>query len=133
VKKPLKDFFAIVVSLWLLIEFVDGVKISGDLKTFLIAAAGLYLLLFLVKPIVKLVLLPLNILTLHLLGLVLNIGFLFVLTKLVPQFSVSPFNFQGYTYQGFTVPAVEIGKVFVFIISGLVITLVSSLLRWFLN
>ena len=132
-KKALKDFFAIVVSLLILIEFVDGVKISGDLKTFLIAAAGLYLLLFLVKPFVKLALLPLNILTLHLLGLILNIGFLFVLTKLVPQFTISSFYFQGYSYQGFTIPAVEIGKILVFIMSGLVITFITSLLRWFLN
>ena len=132
-KKILKDFLATAIAIWVTAEIIKGVKVEGDWLTFLTVAFGLYILLFLVKPIAKIVFLPINILTLNIFNLVLNTALLFVLTKILPQFSVSPFYFSGYSYQGFVIPATEVGLVYVFIIAGSFITVISWILRWFFN
>jgi uncharacterized membrane protein YvlD (DUF360 family) len=132
-KKILKDYFATAAALLVVLYLVEGVKISGNWSTFLVVSFGLYLLLFLVKPIAKIVFLPINLITLNLFGLVLNTVLLFALTKILPQFTVSGFYFSGFSYQGFVIPQTQIIQIYVLLLSATLITLVSTLLRWFLN
>ena len=132
-KKILKDFLAIAIALWVTAEIVKGVKIEGNWLTFLTVAFSLYVLLFLVKPIAKIVFLPINLLTLNLFNLVLNAVLLFTLTKILPQFSVLPFYFSGYTYQGFVIPTTQVDIPYVFIVASFFVTGISWILRWFFN
>lgn len=61
-----------ILSLWLAVKFVPGVTFSGEFKYLIMAGALLGLLNFFVKPILKLITLPLRILTLGLFSLIIN-------------------------------------------------------------
>ena len=63
-----------IVGLWLADLFVMGVEITGSWKALLVMGSILGLINFFIKPILKLVTLPLRLLTLGLFGLVINIA-----------------------------------------------------------
>lgn len=63
-----------ILGLWLADRFVSGVEFTGDLKTLLIAGLILGLANFFIKPVLKLITLPLRLLTLGLVGLLINIA-----------------------------------------------------------
>jgi len=68
-----------ILSLWLVIGFVDGVEFNGNNQTIILIGGILGLLNFFLKPILNLVTLPLRILTLGLFGLIINMGIIWIL------------------------------------------------------
>ncbi|MFH1575852.1 MAG: phage holin family protein [Candidatus Nealsonbacteria bacterium] len=63
-----------VLGLWIAVNFVSGVEFTGSLKSLAIAGVLLGLVIFFVKPILKLVTLPLRMLTLGLFEIVINMA-----------------------------------------------------------
>lgn len=59
-------------SLWLAIKFVPGIEFIGEIQYLLIAGAVLGLINFFIKPVLKIITLPLRILTFGLFSLVIN-------------------------------------------------------------
>ena len=132
-KSLAKSFLTNALTLWIVTRLIGGVRIEGDWRIFLLVAAGIFLLNFLVKPVVKLVFLPINLLTLNLSSLFLNAGLLFGLTKIIPQFKVEAFEFDGFAYQGFTIPAIYFNQWLTLLAAAIVITAVTSFLKWFFS
>ena len=69
-----------ILGLWLAIQFVHflpgvtppGIIFTGSITTLILAGVVLGIINFLIKPILKLITLPLNFLTLGLFGLIIN-------------------------------------------------------------
>ena len=80
-----------ILGFWLAHQFIDKVNV-GTWKTLLLAGLILGLINTFVKPVLKLITLPLRILTLGLFGLVINLAIIW----LVDYF------FQGLTIEGLT-------------------------------
>ncbi|MBU4466866.1 phage holin family protein [Patescibacteria group bacterium] len=59
-------------GIWLASEFVNGVRVSGNWKTYLLIGAVLGVINFFIKPILDTLALPLKILTLGLFSLIIN-------------------------------------------------------------
>ena len=74
-----------VASFWLADRFVPGVEFIGELKYLIIAGAILGLINFFIKPILKLITLPLRILTLGLFGWIINILIIWSVDVLFPE------------------------------------------------
>jgi len=67
-----------ILSLYLIAKFIPGIVFIGPIKVFLLAGMVLGILNYLVKPILLFFLFPINLLTFGLIGLVINIGFMFL-------------------------------------------------------
>lgn len=61
-----------ILGLWIAARFIAGVEFSGTWQDLLMAGAILGLINFFVKPVLKLIALPLRILTLGLFGFIIN-------------------------------------------------------------
>jgi len=74
----MRNFFAKIVSgvlgLWIAVNFIPGVDFTGSLKSLAVAGVLLGLVNFFVKPVLKLITLPLRMLTLGLFGIVINMA-----------------------------------------------------------
>ncbi len=74
----MRNFLVKIVSgtlgLWLAVNFVPGVDFTGSLKSLAIAGVLLGLVNFFVKPVLKIVTLPLRMLTLGLFEIVINMA-----------------------------------------------------------
>ncbi|MBI2450429.1 MAG: phage holin family protein [Candidatus Nealsonbacteria bacterium] len=72
--KLLLTIASVILGIFLADKFVPGVEFIGPWKTLLAAGLILGLINFFIKPIIKLITLPIRFLTLGLFGLIINIA-----------------------------------------------------------
>jgi len=77
------------LAIYLAAYFIPGVTVSGNWKVFLICGLVLSLINVFVKPILKLISLPLIIITFGFFSLVINILTIWLLTKFVSQLNIA--------------------------------------------
>lgn len=90
----LKPFIATGLTLWALSYFLPNVTFL-HWTTIVIAAIVITLLNLIVRPILKILFLPINIVTLGLFSVVIHVGLLWLATYLVPGFQISNLNLFG--------------------------------------
>jgi len=74
-----------ILGIFLAERFVPGVSFTGDWKTLIIAGGILGLLNLFIKPILKIITIPLRILTFGLFGLVINMLIVWVTDIIFPE------------------------------------------------
>lgn len=84
-KKLLLTIASGILGLWLASQFVTGVEFLGSWQDFLLVGLILGLINFFIKPILKLITLPLRMLTLGLFGLVINMAMIWLVDILFAE------------------------------------------------
>ena len=120
-------------SLFALTQTLSGVKITGGLETYLLGGVALSLMFLLIKPILNILTLPLNIVTLGTFSFFTNVIILYLLTIFVPKIKVSSFIFQGISYSGFAIPRTDVNQLLAFIVSGLALSAIITFLTWLIK
>lgn len=129
-KALLRNFLINLASLWLATRLISGVYFEGGFKTLLIGAFVFMLINFLLVPLLKLLFLPLNLLTLGIFGWLINVLALYALTTFVSGFKISSFVFAGFFSGGFSIPPVEISAFWTAVLASFVIGAVTHFLQW---
>ncbi len=132
-KTILRAIFLNLITLYLVTLFFPGITITHQLITYLSAAFVWTILNKIIKPIIKLLLLPINLITLGLFSWVVNVITLFLLKYFIKGVAIQAFTFVGFTYQGFVIPQMHFSLLLSYIITSLVLSLVHSLLIWLLS
>ncbi|OGZ34403.1 MAG: hypothetical protein A2Y98_02040 [Candidatus Portnoybacteria bacterium RBG_19FT_COMBO_36_7] len=88
---------ALAIYLAASFKFLPGVTVSGDWKIFLLCGLVLSLINAFVKPILKLISLPLLFITFGLFSLIINILTIWLLTKFISQLSITGLSAFIYT------------------------------------
>lgn len=83
--KLILQIIAGIAGLWLATQFVAGVTFTGKIQSLLLAGAFLGLVNFFIKPILKVVTLPLRILTLGLFTIIINMAMIWVVDIVFPE------------------------------------------------
>lgn len=99
-KSLFRAILTTILSILVLSWFLPAVSVTNTV-TLLLAGTVLALLNTLVRPVLKLLLLPINILTLGLLGWLINILMIYVAMWLVPGFSIAPISLLGIQFNEF--------------------------------
>lgn len=129
-KSIVKSWAIATLSLYLVTWLISGVKISGGIKSYLIAGGILVLLNVFLKPLIQLLFLPINLLTLGLFGWLASVAVLWIAKMLIPNFTISSFYFPGWHYQGFIVPAMKLSVFWTTTLAAFLLNLISSLMNW---
>lgn len=129
-KGLLRTFLFSLFAIFVTQSFISGFQVVGDWQIYLISAAALTFILFFVKPLLKLFFLPINLLSLGLLGWLVNVAVLYLLTLAVWQIKISAWDFPGFSYQGVIVPAYHFSPIPVFIIISFTISFIINFLNW---
>ncbi len=132
-KTVLRSIFINSLVLYLAILVFPGLVFDGTLRTLVVAAVALTLLNKIVKPLIKLLLLPINLLTLGFFGWVAQVATLFILTRLVSGFQIRAFYFPGLNLSGFVAPAFNVSVLAAYVLASITIGLLSSGVRWLLR
>lgn len=120
-------------SLWVTSLLATGLIVVGGIKTFLIAGFVLFLIQNLIKPVLEVLTLPLNFMTLGLFSWVLNVASLYILTIVVREIKVIPFIFKGFAFGDFVIPRTEFNLLGSFIVIALTLTLIQKVFTWVLK
>lgn len=78
-----------IAGLWLATKFVPGVEFGGEVKYLLLAGCFLGLINFFIKPLLKIITLPLRILTLGLFSLIINMAMVWIVDIFFPELIIS--------------------------------------------
>lgn len=130
IKKYLRLFLINFLALWLISRFISGVQFIGDYQTIALTALVLTLVGSLVKPLIGLLLLPINLLTLGAFRWLINVITLWLVTLIVPQFKISAFVFEGFVYQGFVIPQMSLNIFWAYVLVSLILSLITTFILW---
>lgn len=128
-KRLLRSVVYHVFALWLTSAMIPALSISGNLWGMLSAGFMLTIMMMLLKPLLSLIFLPINILTLGLLGWFVNVAVLYLWTVFVPNVVLSPWEFPGISAGGFVVPEVSLGYTWTLVVVSLVIMFIVTALE----
>ena len=118
------------LCLFLIAQVVSGLQIAGGFFTYILAGLCLTLLFKLLKPVLNLISLPLNVITLGLFSVVTNGIIFYVLTIFIPSVNIAAFTFPGVSYLGFIIPKIGVGTFFAFIVIAALQSVVFGFMKW---
>ena len=129
----LKIYLTNTLSLYLASVVFGGMQLSKGINSILLAGVGLSLLSLLVKPLINLLLLPLNLITFGLFRWVSSAIALYLVTLIIPGFKIIGFSFAGLASKWIDIPSVNLSGILSIIAFSLVISVISSILHWLIS
>ena len=118
------------VALFLTGQLLQGVHVSGGIQTYIAGGIILSILFMIVKPILSIITLPLNIITLGLFSFVINAVILYLLTIFATNVSIAAFTFQGLNFSGFIIPKFYVNNFFAFVFASVILSFIVGFLKW---
>ena len=118
------------LSLFAIGQGLEGVVVTGGLRTYVLGGIILSILSVTLKPLFGLISLPLNMVTLGMFSFFSNAILLYILTILVTEIKISAFTFPGYSTAGFIIPEIHFNSLFAYVISASVLSLVQGFINW---
>ncbi len=104
-RKLAQSFFISLIAFFIVAQFIPGIDYGGENVNLLLVSFTFALLAVFIKPFIKMILLPFNLVTFGAVGALINWGIIFLLTFILPFFSIGSFNFPGYDLVGFMIPS----------------------------
>jgi putative membrane protein len=128
-KHLVRVFLFNIFALWLTSQILPTVLIPGAWQIMIFAGFILSILMLIVVPILKILFIPINILTFGLLSWSINVIVMYLLTIFVPEIQIRAWTFPGVTWMGFVVPSVHLSYFFALIITALLLTGITDILH----
>lgn len=132
-KTLLRYFLINLVSLYTATRLIPGLTYTGGLKSLTLGAAAFMLINFILVPLLKILFLPLNLLTVGLFSWLINVLALYALTTVVSDFRLLPYFFPGLALGGFNIPAMEMTPFLVAVAASFVIGVITHFLQWLVH
>ena len=110
--------------------FPQGFRYQNDWRILFWAGLVFVLIDLLLKPVLKLIFLPVNLLTFGMFRWVVNVFVLFLATSLVSGFDISAFAFDGATLVGVSLAPHNAGTLGAFIVFSFLIALAEGIVYW---
>lgn len=129
-KSLLRGAFINALSLFVLTQTLAGVTVNGGLTTYIAAGFVLAFVYTIVKPVVGIVSLPLNILTLGFSSFLINILLFYLATSIIPEISITAFTLNGFSFAGFVIPTINFNTFFAYAVAALVHSVIVSFISW---
>lgn len=129
----IRSFVIYAGILWFIASYIGGVDYGNNFQTLLLGALALTLAESLLKPIINLLLLPFNLVTLGVFRWVSNVLMLYISTLAVPGFSIVPFTYPGFSSNLFIIPSMELGLIGAYIAVSIVLSIIASFVFWLVH
>ena len=129
-KHLIRVFLFNVFALWLCSQLLPALIIPQGWQTVLFAGFVLAMLMLIVQPVLKIIFIPINILTFGLLSWMINVIVIYLLTVFVPEIHIYPWLFPGTSWAGFVIPPIQFSYFTALILSSLLITIITDVLHY---
>lgn len=132
-KKLLRDFLINFISIYITTQYLPGLSYSGGFKSLAIGALVFMLINFLLVPLLKVLFLPLNLLTVGLFAWLINVIALYALTSIVSDFMLTPFYLSPANFLGITLPGMDLTAFWVAVLASFMIGVITHFLKWLVD
>lgn len=128
-KYLVRVFLFNIFALWFTSQLLPTLVISEGWQTMAFAGFILSILMLIIAPILKILFIPINILTFGLLSWLVNVIVVYLLTIFVPEIQIQEWLFPGTTWAGFVIPAAHISYTPALILTSLCVTTIADILH----
>ncbi len=129
-KKIFRHFAIDTLTLYAVSLFTAGLVFEKGLATILLAGASLTVASLLARPVINLLLLPINLITFNLFKWVSSAIALYLVTLVVPGFKITHFYFAGMASNLFTIPPFSLGGILSYAVFAFIISFITSSIYW---
>jgi len=129
-KRLLRSFFIHAFAIWVVAQNFGGIDYGNSWKYLALGAVALTIADGILKPLINLLLLPFNLVTLGVFRWVSGVITLYIATTLVSGFSVVPFVYPGLNSNWFIIPQIPFSLFAAYIVVAFAISLVAGLIFW---
>jgi len=118
-----------IFALFVTNQIFPGMTIKSEWWSIIFAGFILALLRLLIQPMLKIVFIPINLITFGLLAWFVNVIVIYLLTWFVPEVTIQPWNFPGVNWAGFIIPSAHLSYIWSLITASLLVTCIANLLH----
>lgn len=121
------------LSLYLTQMIFAGLIVQGGLRTYIIGGILLAVGFKILKPVLAIISLPLNIISLGLFGILIISFIMFLITLIYPSIEVVPFTFPGAFFMGIEIHKFYVSAILSYIVISGTIYLITKFINWFFD
>lgn len=125
-RKIIVKILATAASFYAAQYVLDGITLEPTWSAYLIASLVFVVFNFILSPIIKILLLPINLLTLGLFRWVTNVLVLYLFDLLYDGINIASFTYPGYSSSLLTLPSGHLGLFWVLVIASFIMSLTYS-------
>lgn len=129
-KTLLRYFLINLGALWIVTKIIPGLTYSGGAKSLIVGSLVFMLINMILVPLLKILLLPLNLLTLGFFAWITNVLALYALTTMVSDFGLVPYTFAGLNASFLIIPPYELSAFLVAVVASFLIGIITHFLQW---
>ena len=128
-KKRFRTALLAILAFLLLTYFYPGFTFDSTNSITVASATFAFVYLF-VRPLIKVLSLPLNFITFGLFSLLVNVAILYLISMIVPGFEIVAFQFEGCEFLGVSVPAFHLNTFLSTLVASAVLSVSTSVFLW---
>ena len=129
-KRILRHFLLEALALYIVTSIAEGLVFEEGPQTFIMASAAITAATLFGKPIINILLMPINLVTFGFFRWVSSAVALYIVTLVVPGFKVALFSYPGYTSKWLDIPAVEFEGLLAIVAFSFILSFLTSFFHW---
>lgn len=127
-RKIIVSILSTSASFYLTGYFLSGFQIENSWSAYLVASLVFVIFNFILSPIIKLLLLPINLLTLGLFRWLTNVLVLYLFDLVYDGINITAFTYPGYSSSIISLPSGHLNLFWVLVLSALIMSLSYSII-----
>ena len=132
-KRILRHYVIDTICLYAISKMAGGMEFGNGISTLLLAGIAVTAVSIIGKPIINLLLLPINLITFGLFRWVASSFIIFLATLIVPAFKVLGFYFTGFSTKWFDLPSINLTGLAAYIGFSFLLSLLTSIIYWLIK
>lgn len=132
-KTIIRHYVLETVTLYLASQMASGIVFEGGLKTLFLAGVGLTLATLIVRPLINILILPINLITFGLFKWVSSAVALYLVTLVIPGFKIVQFSYAGLSTKWIDIPGFSFEGMLAFVAFSFLISFIASFLHWLIK
>lgn len=132
-KKIIRHYAVNTFSLWATSQVASGIVFGQGTKTLLITGAGLMVASLFAKPVINLLLLPLNLISFGLFRWVSSAIMLYLVTLVIKEFKIMEFSYPGLVSRWIDIPAFSVEGTLAIVAFSFILSILTSIIYWIIK
>lgn len=132
-RRILKHYVADTAALYIASQLATGMVFEKGYETLLLAGVALTIGTILAKPVINLLLLPINLITFGLFKWVSSAIALYIVTLVIQGFRIENFFFAGVSTKLIDIPSFGFSGIMAYITFSFLLSFITSILFWILK
>lgn len=132
-KTILRHFIINTYCLFLVSKVASGMQFGSGITTLILAGIAITLVSVFAKPIINLLLLPLNLITFGLFRWVASAFVIYISSLIIPAFKIINFHYNGLHSRWIDIPTMNFHGLLAYVAFSFLLSLISSFIYWLIK